>query len=50
VKKMDKVDGPDADKTEWIKVELFMDSDNPAFKYSQQFAFFKDGSPEEWIK
>jgi hypothetical protein len=50
VKKMDKVDGPDADKTEWTKVELFMDSDNPAFKYSQQFAFFKDGSPEEWIK
>jgi hypothetical protein len=36
VKKMDKVDGPDADKSEWIKLEFLMDPDNPASgsKYS----------------
>jgi hypothetical protein len=28
VKTMDKVDGPDADKSEWIKLEFFMDPDN----------------------
>jgi hypothetical protein len=45
VKKMDKVDGTDADKFEWIKLEFLMDPDNPALgsKYSQQFAIFKDG-------
>jgi hypothetical protein len=30
VKKVDKVDGPDADKSEWIKLEFLMDPDNPA--------------------
>jgi hypothetical protein len=54
VKKMDKIDGPDADKSEWIKLEFLMDPDNPILgsKYSQQFAFFKDGCrvPEDWIK
>jgi hypothetical protein len=52
VKKMDKVDGTDADKSEWIKLEFLMDPDNPALgsKYSQQFAIFKDGSLEDWIK
>jgi hypothetical protein len=42
---MDKVDGPDADKSEWIKLEFLMDTDNPASvsKYSRQFAIFKDG-------
>jgi hypothetical protein len=30
VKKMDKVDGPDADKSEWIKLEFLMYPDNPA--------------------
>jgi hypothetical protein len=29
VKKMDKVDGPDADKSEWIKLEFLMDPDIP---------------------
>jgi hypothetical protein len=45
VKKMDKVDGPDADKSEWIKLEFLMDPDNPASgsKYSQKFDVFKDG-------
>jgi hypothetical protein len=27
---MDKVDGTDADKSEWIKLEFLMDPDNPA--------------------
>jgi hypothetical protein len=42
---MDKVDGPDKDKSEWIKLELLVDPDNPASgsKYSQQFYTFKDG-------
>jgi hypothetical protein len=49
---MDKVDGPDADKSEWIKLEFLVDPDNPASKYSRQFAIFKDGCrvPEDWIK
>jgi hypothetical protein len=52
VKKMDKVDGPDTDKSEWIKLEFLMDPDNPASgsKYFQQFTIFKDGYPEDWIK
>jgi hypothetical protein len=28
VKKTDKVDGPDADKSEWIKLEFLMHPDN----------------------
>jgi hypothetical protein len=50
VKKMDKVDGPDADKSEWIKLEILMDPDNPASKYPLQLSIFKNGYPEEWIK
>jgi hypothetical protein len=34
VKKMDNVDGPDADKSEWIKLDFLMDPDNPTTKYS----------------
>jgi hypothetical protein len=30
VKKVDKVVGPNADKSEWIKLEFLMDPDNPA--------------------
>jgi hypothetical protein len=30
VKKMDKGDGPDADKTELIKLEFFMNPEKPA--------------------
>jgi hypothetical protein len=42
---MEKVDGTDADKSDWIKLECLMDTDNPALgsKYSRQFAIFKDG-------
>jgi hypothetical protein len=49
---MDKVDEPDTNKSEWIKLEFLMDPDNPASgsKYSQQFSIFKDGCPEDWIK
>jgi hypothetical protein len=54
VKKMDKVDGTDTHKPEWIKLEFLMDPDNPASvsKYSRQFAIFKDKCriPEDWIK
>jgi hypothetical protein len=46
---MDKVDGPDADKTEWIKLDFFMDPDNSASKYSRQFAIFKDEFLKEWM-
>jgi hypothetical protein len=44
VKKMDKVDGSDTDKSEWIKLKFFMDPDNPdsSSKYSRQFDIFKD--------
>jgi hypothetical protein len=49
---VDKVDGTEADKSEWIKLEFLMDPDNPASgsKYSRQFATFKDGCPDDWIK
>jgi hypothetical protein len=48
---MDKVDGPDMDKSNWIKLEFLMDPDNPASssKYLRQFAIFKDKCPENWI-
>jgi hypothetical protein len=51
VKKMHKV-GTDTNKAEWIKLEFLMDPDNPALgsKYYRQFAIFKDGCPEDWIK
>jgi hypothetical protein len=49
---MDKVDGNDTGNSEWIKLEFLMDPDNQASgsKYSRQFAIFKDGCPEDWIK
>jgi hypothetical protein len=54
VKKMDKLDGPDAEKSEWIKLEFLMDPDNSASgsKYSRKFVIFKDGCrvPEDWVK
>jgi hypothetical protein len=49
VKKMDNVDGLDAEKYELIKLEFFMDPDKPASKYSWQFSNFKDGCSEEFI-
>jgi hypothetical protein len=50
LKKIGKVDGPDVDKSEWIKLEFLIDPDKPASKYSRQFTIFKDCFPEEWIK
>jgi hypothetical protein len=54
VKKVEKVDGPDVDKSEGIKLEFIMEPDNPASgsKHSRQFAIFKHGYriPEDWIK
>jgi hypothetical protein len=50
MKKMDKVDGTEVDKSVWIKLEFLMDPDKPASKYSRQFAIFKDGCPDDWIK
>jgi hypothetical protein len=50
MKKADKVDGPDADKSKSIKLEFFMDPAKPASRFSRQFAIFKDGFPEDWIK
>jgi hypothetical protein len=47
VKKLDKVDGPDADKSKWIKLEFLMDPYNPASKYSRHFVLVKDRCPEE---
>jgi hypothetical protein len=35
VKKMDNVDGPDTDKSEWIKLEFLMDPYNPISKCSR---------------
>jgi hypothetical protein len=32
VKNMDKVDGPDVDNSEWIKLDFLIDLDNPASK------------------
>jgi hypothetical protein len=40
---MDKVDGPDTVKSEWIKLEILMGPDNQSSKYSRKFAIFKDG-------
>jgi hypothetical protein len=50
MKKMEKVDGPDADKSEWVKFEFLMDPDNPASRYFKHFVIFKDISSEKWIK
>jgi hypothetical protein len=51
VKKMDKVDGTDAGKSEWVKLEFLIDPENPAsvFKYSRQFSIFKDGCNNQRI-
>jgi hypothetical protein len=41
MKKMEKVEGPDADKSEKIKLEFLMDTDIQASRYTQQFANLK---------
>jgi hypothetical protein len=47
---MDKVNGPDVENMELIKLEFFMDQGNPAYNFSQQFTVVKDGFPKELIK
>jgi hypothetical protein len=52
MKKMEKLDWPDIDKSEWIKLQFLMDPYNPAWgsKYSWQVSIFKDVCLEDWIK
>jgi hypothetical protein len=52
VSKARKADNPEesADKTEYIKLEFFMDPGNPASKYARHFIIFKDGCAEDWVK
>jgi hypothetical protein len=45
VKNVDKVDEPDTDKFESIKLEFLMDPDNPASKYSGKFDIFQGWKP-----
>ena len=40
----------ESDKTETIKLEFFLDPENPATKYQRHFHVFKDGHAEDWIK
>jgi hypothetical protein len=40
----------EADKTELIKFDFFVDPKNSATKFSKDFLIFKDGCPEDWIK
>jgi hypothetical protein len=46
---MDNVDGPDANKSEWIKLKFLIDPDNPDLGsiYFRKIAILKDGCPEE---
>jgi hypothetical protein len=48
--KINKLDGPDTYKSEWIKLEFLMGPDKPASKYSRRFTIFNNGCPEDWIK
>ena len=52
VSKTRKTDNPEesSDKTEFIKLEFYMDPTNPASKYSRHFLIFKDGCAEDWVK
>ena len=52
ISKAKKVENLDevVNKTEHIKLELFMDPSNPASKYFRHFMIFKDGGAEDWIK
>jgi hypothetical protein len=40
----------EADKTELITFDFFVDPKNSATKFSKEFLIFKDGGPEDWIK
>jgi len=52
ISKARKLENPEenADKTEFIRLEFLMDSNNPATKYGRHFVIFKDGCAEDWVK
>ena len=52
ISKARKLENPEenADKTEFIRLEFFMDNNNPATKYARHFVIFKDGCAEDWVK
>jgi hypothetical protein len=40
----------EAEKTEYIKFDIFVELKNSASRYSKEFIIFKGGFPEDWIK
>jgi hypothetical protein len=40
----------EADRTELITFDFFVDPENSGTKFSKEFLIFKDGCPEDWIK
>jgi hypothetical protein len=40
----------EAEKTELITIDFFVDPENSATKFSKEFIIFNDGCPEDWIK
>jgi hypothetical protein len=40
----------EADKTELITFDFFVNPENSATKFSKEFLIFKDGRPEDWMK
>jgi hypothetical protein len=49
VKKMDKMNGPDADNSEWINLEFFMNPDKPASKYPENLLLSRMDD-QRWIE
>ena len=52
ISKARKLENPEesVEKTEFIRLEVFMDNNNPATKYERHFVIFKDGCEEDWVK
>jgi hypothetical protein len=52
ISKARKLENPEdgTDKTQFIKLDFFMDPNNPASKYTKHFVIFKDGCAEDWIR
>jgi hypothetical protein len=52
ISKARKLENPEeaTDKTQFIKLDFFMDPKIPASKYTKHFVIFKDGCAEDWIK
>jgi hypothetical protein len=49
VKKLDKADGGEVDKTELLKLRFLLVHNNQASKDSRQIFVFKDGCLDKWI-